>query len=80
MVEGNEGRRGQEYGKPGTCTAEARKLHNGAEAEEGSCEVRRGLALCMERRKGSVLDRSAAKDSNEQIERSKTEISLTSGW
>ena len=81
VVEGNERCRGLEYGKPGTCTAEARKLHNEAEAEEeGSCEVHRGLVLCMERRKGSVLDRSAAMNPHEQIERVKTKITLTSGW
>jgi hypothetical protein len=81
VVEGNEKCTGPGYGKPGTCTVEARSLHNGAEAEaEGNYEVHRDLALCTERRKGSVLDRLAAMISNEQIESLRAKIGLTSGW
>ena len=55
---GNERRRGPGCERSGTCTVEARSLHNWAEGE-GCCGVRKDLVLCMVKCKGSVLDRSA---------------------
>jgi len=66
-VAGGNGKcRGLGCGTSGACTS---NLHSWVEAEgEVSCGVRRGLAVCTVRRKGSALDRSAAMIRDEQAE------------
>jgi len=59
VVGENERCRGPGCGRSGACTV--RSLHNGVEAEgEVSCGVRKDLASCIVRRRGCVLDHSAA--------------------
>ena len=53
--------------RSGTCTVEVHILHSGV-GGEGSCGVRKDLGLCMVRRRGSALDRSATTIADEQVE------------
>ena len=53
--------------RSGTCTVEVRSLHSWVEAvAEGCCGARKGSRNTV-RRRGSVVDRSAAMMSDEQV-------------
>ena len=61
--------RGPGCERSGTCTVEVHILDSGVGEEgEGSCGVRKDLALCTVKCRGSALDRSATTISDEQAE------------